>query len=115
MGNVRYYTVALIEAHKNLFLEECSRLTVLVLDCLQKLEKNPSDLDTIEKMVNAADVIRGGAKFLQDTDLELNSKMIIELFKGVQDVRERQMGFEMMLGRFRVLVKNRPGSHLNPV
>lgn len=115
MGNVRYYTVALIEAHKNLFLEECSRLTVLVLDCLQKLEKNPTDLDTIEKMVNASDVIRGGAKFLQDTDLELNSKMLIELFKGVQDVRERQMGFEMMLGRFRVLVKNRSGSYLNPV
>ncbi|MHB8601622.1 MAG: hypothetical protein ACYC6W_08150 [Nitrosotalea sp.] len=107
--------MALIEAHKNLFLEECSRLTVLVFDCLQKLEKNPSDLDTIEKMVNTADVIRGGAKFLQDVDLELNSKMLIELFKGVRDVRERQMGFEMMLGRFRVLVKSHPRSCPNPI
>lgn len=115
MGNVRYYSVALIEAHKNLFLEECSQLTVLVFDCLQKLEKNPSDLDTIEKMVNAADVIRGGAKFLQNVDLELNAKMLIQLFKGVRDVRERQMGFEMMLGRFRVLVKNYPRSYPDPI
>ena len=114
MENVRYYCVALIEAHKNLFLEECSRLTILIFDCLQKLEKNPSDLDTIERMVNAADVIRGGAKFLQDTDLELSSKILIELFKGVQDVRSRQMGFEMMLGRFRMLAnKNHSKSHLN--
>lgn len=106
-----YYGVALIEAHKNLFLEECSRLTMLVYDCLQKLEKNPSDIDTIERMVNAADVIRGGAKFLQDTDLELNSKMIIELFKGVQDVRAIQMGLDMMLERFRILVNK---SHSRP-
>ena len=104
MGNVRYYSVALIEAHRNLFLEECSRLTLLVFDCLQKLGKYPSDPDTIERMVNAADVIRGGAKFLQDTDLELNCKTLIELFKGVQDARERQIGLEMMLSRFRVLV-----------
>jgi chemotaxis protein histidine kinase CheA len=72
---------------------------MLVFGCLQKLEKNPSDLDTIERMVNAADIIRGGAKFLQDRDLELNCKTLIELFKGVQDVRDRQIGLEMMLGR----------------
>lgn len=104
MGNVRYYDMALIEKHKNLFLEECSRLTRLVFDCLQKLEKNSSDLDTIERMVNAADVIRGGAKFLQDVDLELNSKMLTELFKGAQDVQDRKKELEMMLGRFRGLV-----------
>lgn len=114
MGNVWYYIVALNEAHKNLFLEECSRLTMLIFDCLQKLEKNPSDRDTIERMVSAADVIRGGAKFLQNVELELISKTLIELFKGVCDVRDRQMGFEMMLGRFRMLVnKNHHRSCLN--
>jgi len=114
MGNVRYYVVALNELHKSLFLEECSRLTVLVFDCLQKLEKNPTDLDVIERMVNAADVIRGGAKFLQDVDLEMNAKMLIELFKGVQDVRSRQMGFEMMSSRFRMLAnKSHSKSYLN--
>lgn len=114
MGNIRYYVVALNEAHKNLFLEECSRLTMLIFNCLQKLEKNPSDRDTIERMVNAADVIRGGAKFLQDVELELISKTLIELFKGVYDVRDRQMGFEMMLNRFRMLVnKNHHRSCLN--
>ena len=104
MGNVRYYCMALIETHKNLFFEECSRLTRLVFDCLQKLEKDPSDLTAIERMVNAADVIRSGAKFLQDVDLELNSKMLIELFKGAQDVQDRKKELEMMLGRFRRLV-----------
>ena len=104
MGNIWCYAVTLNEVHKNLFLEECSRLTMLIFNCLQKLEKNPSDRDTIERMVNAADVIRGGAKFLQDVELELISKTLIELFKGVHDVRDRQMGFEMMLGRFRMLV-----------
>ncbi|MGI0007243.1 MAG: hypothetical protein ACREAR_04520 [Nitrosotalea sp.] len=96
--------MALIETHKNLFLEECSRLTKLVFDCLQKLEKNPTDLDTIDRMVNAADVIRGGAKFLEDIDLELNSKMLIELFKGAQDMGDREKELEMMLGIFRRLV-----------
>ena len=96
--------MALIETHKNLFLEECSRLTRLVFDCLQKLEKNPTDLDTIDRMVNAADVIRGGAKLLEDVDLELNSKMLIELFKGVQDMRNREKELEMMLGIFERLV-----------
>src|SRR5574337_2127020 len=104
MGNVRYYAVALNKVHKNMFLEECSRQTSLIFDCLQNHEKNPSDLDTIEKMVNAADIIRGGAKFLQDAELELIAKTLIELFKGVHDVRDRQMGFEMILGRFRMLV-----------
>ncbi|MGI0065858.1 MAG: hypothetical protein ACREAT_03750 [Nitrosotalea sp.] len=96
--------MALIEAYKNLFLEECSRLTRLVFDCLQKLEKNPTDLNTVERMINAADVIRGGAKFLEDVDLELNSKMLIELFKGTQDMRDREKELEMMLGIFRRLV-----------
>ncbi len=104
MGNVRYYGMALIETHKNLFLEECSRLTRLVLDCLQKLEKNPTDLDTIDRMVNAADVIRGGAKFLEDVDLELKSKMLIELFKGVQDMTYRENELKMMLSIFGKLV-----------
>ncbi|MGI0069560.1 MAG: hypothetical protein ACREAN_04815, partial [Nitrosopumilaceae archaeon] len=76
----------------------------LVFDCLQKLEKNPTDLDTVERMINAADVIRGGAKFLEDVDLELNSKMLIELFKGTQDMRDREKELEMMLGIFRRLV-----------
>ena len=114
MGNIWYYGVALNEAHKNLFLEECSRLTMLIFECLQKLEKNPSDRDTIERMVNAADIVRGGAKFLQDVELELISKMLIELFKGVCNVRDRQTGYELMLGRFRMLVnKNHSRSCLN--
>ena len=113
MENVRYYCMAQIESHKTLFLEECSRLTRLVFDCLQKLEKTPSDTDTIDRMVNAAEVIRGGAKLLQDADLDLNSKMLIELFKGAQDVQDRKEELEMMLSRFRGLVnKTPPGSGL---
>src|SRR5487761_1787208 len=104
MGKVRYYGMALIEIHKNLFLEECSRLTKLVFNCLQKLEENPTDLDTIERMVNTADVIRGGAKFLEDVNLELNSKMLIELFKGTRDMRDRKKELEMMVGVFRELI-----------
>ena len=108
MGNVRYHRVAQIEPHKNLFLGECSRLTRLVFDCLQKLEKSPSDLATIDRMVNTAEVIRGGAKLLLDVDLDLNSKMLIELFKGAQDVQDRKKELEMMLSRFRVLVNRTP-------
>jgi len=96
--------MAQIEPYENIFLGECSRLTRLVLDCLQKLEKNPSDLATISRMVNAAEVIRGGAKLLQDVDLDMNAKMLIELFKGAQDVQDRKKELEMMLSKFRVLV-----------
>ncbi len=100
--------MAQIEPYENIFLEECSRLTRLVLDCLQKLEKSPSDLATISMMVNAAEVLRGGAKLLQDVDLDMNSKMLIELFKGAQDVQDRKKELEMMLSRFRVLVNRTP-------
>ena len=96
--------MAQVEPYKNIFLGECSRLTRLVLDCLQKLEKSPSDVSTIDRMVNAAEVIRGGAKLLQDVDLDMNSKMLIELFKGAQDVQDRKKELEMMLSRFRALV-----------
>ncbi len=100
--------MAQIEPYKNIFLGECSRLTRLVLDCPQKLEKTPSDLVTISRMVNAAEVLRGGAKLLQDVDLDMNSKMLIELFKGAQDVQDRKKELEMMLSRFRVLVNRTP-------
>lgn len=106
--------MAQIEPYENIFLGECSRLTRLVFDCLQKLEKSPSDFATIYRMVNAAEVIRGGAKLLQDVDLDLNSKMLIELFKGAQDVQDRKKELEMMLSRFRVLV-NRTSSRSGPV
>lgn len=95
--------MALAPSHMNLFEEECSRLTILVCDCLATLKKNPSDVDSIERMVNAADVIRGGAKFLQDGELEQGGKMLIELFKGAQDVRERQKEFEVIHGIFQRL------------
>ena len=52
-------------------------------------------------MVNAADVIQGGAKFLNDKELEQSATMLIELFKGVRDVRERQKEFELIRGLFR--------------
>ena len=97
-----------IEPYQTIFLGECSRLTRLVFDCLQKLEKSPSDLATIDRMVNTAEVIRGGAKLLQDVDLDLNSKMLIELFKGAQDVQDRKKELEMMLSRFKVLVNRTP-------
>jgi hypothetical protein len=59
-------------------------------------------------MVNAAEVLRGGTKLLQDVDLDMNSKMLIELFKGAQDVQDRKKELEMMLSRFRVLVNRTP-------
>jgi chemotaxis protein histidine kinase CheA len=95
--------MALTQFHRYLFLEECSRLTRLVCGCLETLEKNPSDSASIEKMVNTADVIRGGAKFLQDEELEQSAKILIELFKGAEDVRERQKEFELICGLFRKL------------
>ena len=103
MVNVRYCIMTLLEKHRTMFLEESSRLTRLVLDCLQKLGENPNDCDCIEKMVNIADLIRCNAKFLQDKDLELGAKMIRDFFKGVQDIRERQKEFDLVKRHFRKL------------
>ena len=100
MVNVRYYVMTLMEKHRTMFLEESSRLTGLVLDCLQKLEENPNDCECIEKMVDTADIIMGDAKFLQDKDLEMDAKMIVDFFKGVQDVRERQKEFDLVKRHF---------------
>jgi hypothetical protein len=40
-------------------------------------------------------------------DFDLNSKMLIELFKGAQDVQDRKE-LEMMLNRFKGLVNKTP-------
>jgi chemotaxis protein histidine kinase CheA len=92
--------MALIENYKNLFLDESNRLGRLVLECLYDLEKNPSDRECIERMVNTADVIRGDAKFLQDVNLEMDAKMIITSFKGIQNIQERQNEFVFAKKRF---------------
>ncbi|MDE1842494.1 MAG: hypothetical protein KGH95_02465 [Thaumarchaeota archaeon] len=92
--------MALSESHRQLFVDECSRLAVLVCECLSILEKDPSNVDIIERMVNAADVIRGGARFLQDKNMEQSAQLLIELFKGAQDVRERQEGFYVVSNLF---------------
>lgn len=97
-----------MENHRNLFLEESSRLTGLVLDCLQKLEENPTNCEYIEKMVNTADIIRCDAKFLQDRDLEMDAKMIVGFFKGVQDIRERQKEFDLVKTHFRKFANKNP-------
>lgn len=104
MVNVRYYDVALWESHRILFREESLRLNKIILDCLQKLEETPTDLDCIEKMVNTADIVIGDARFLEDKNLESNAKMLVQSFKGVKDIKERPNEFNLAKKRFRVLI-----------
>ena len=99
-----HYNVALRESHRILFREESIRLNKIILECLQRLEQNPTDLDCIEKMVNAADVVIGDAKFLEDKQLELDSKMLVASFKGVKDIKEKQNEFNLAKKRYTILV-----------
>jgi len=97
--------MALLESHKKLFHDECSRLMLVILGNIQKLDKNPTDLDTIESVVNLADVVRGDAKFLEYVELEQTAKMIVELFTGMKDIRKRQREFDAVKEHFGRLEK----------
>ncbi|PJB98323.1 MAG: hypothetical protein CO079_02690 [Nitrosopumilales archaeon CG_4_9_14_0_8_um_filter_34_10] len=54
-----------------------------------KLATNPKDMQELSKLVQSADTIMGGARFLQDKKLEQNATDIVKSFTDTSDVRKK--------------------------
>lgn len=96
--------MSLVGSHKNLFQIEAGVTSVWILDSLKKIEKNPSNKNEIEKLVNYADVIVGDAKFLGDKELEEIAKLIVDLFRGDKVTEQKSIEISTVIERFKNVV-----------
>ena len=94
----------LTQKHKEVFQSECNTLSQAVLGSLLKLAANPKDKQELSKLVQSADTIMGGARFLEDKELEQNATEIVKSFTGTSDVRKKIDQFGTAFEQFGLLV-----------
>lgn len=96
--------MALSQKHQEIFQSECDVLSQSILGSLLKLATSPKDKQEMYKLVQTADTIMGGARFLQDQTLERNATMIVKSFTGANDVRKKIDEFSLAFEQFGLLV-----------
>jgi len=96
--------MALEEKYTRAFQSECDSLSQAILGSLQKLSKNPKDKKEICTLIQSADTIMGGARFLHDEKLEQNAIGIVKSFRGISDIRKKIDDFGIAFEQFGVLV-----------
>ena len=94
----------LSQKHQEIFRSECNVLSQAVLGSLLKLAENPRDSQELSKLVQSADTIMGGARFLDDKKLEQSATDIVKSFTGTSDVRKRIEKFGAAFEQFGRLV-----------
>jgi chemotaxis protein histidine kinase CheA len=98
--------MTLVQKHKEIFQSECNTLSQAVLGSLLKLASHPKDKQELSKLVQSADTIMGGARFLQDKELEQNATNIVKSFTNTNDVRKKIDEFGIAIEQFGLLVGN---------
>ncbi|PIY88276.1 MAG: hypothetical protein COY74_09090 [Nitrosopumilales archaeon CG_4_10_14_0_8_um_filter_34_8] len=96
----------LSQKHQEIFRSECNVLSQAVLGSLLKLAENPRDSQELSKLVQSADTIMGGARFLDDKKLEQSATDIVKSFTGTKDVRKKIEKFGAAFEQFGLLVGN---------
>ena len=94
----------LSQKHQEIFRSECNVLSQAVLGSLLKLAENPRDSQELSKLVQSADTIMGGARFLDDKKLEQSATDIVKSFTGTKDVRKKIEKFGAAFEQFGRLV-----------
>ncbi len=94
----------LSQKHKQVFQSECHLLSQAVLGSLLRLAENPTDRQELAKLVQSADTIMGGARFLDDKKLEQSATDIVKSFSGTCDVRKKIEKFGAAFEQFGRLV-----------
>jgi len=94
----------LSQKHQEIFRSECNVLSQAVLGSLLKLAENPRDSQELSKLVQSADTIMGGARFLDDKKLEQSATDIVKSFTGTKDVRKEIEKFGAAFEQFGRLV-----------
>jgi chemotaxis protein histidine kinase CheA len=90
--------------YQKIFRKECDHLSQMILGSLQKLSENPTDKQELNKLVQAADTVMGGSRFLEDQVLEQNATMIVNSFTKIKDVRKKIDEYGAALEQFGLLV-----------
>lgn len=75
--------------YETAFVQECNRLSIMIVGSLQKLAINPKDKAELQKLVQSADTVMGNARFLNDKELEKNATMVVKSFNNIHDVRKK--------------------------
>jgi chemotaxis protein histidine kinase CheA len=92
------------QKYQEVFRSECNVLSQAVLGSLLKLAENPTDSQELSKLVQSADTIMGGARFLDDKKLEQSATDIVKSFTGTKDVRKKIEKFGAAFEQFGRLV-----------
>jgi chemotaxis protein histidine kinase CheA len=92
------------QKYQEIFRSECNVLSQAVLGSLLKLAENPTDSQELSKLVQSADTIMGGARFLDDKKLEQSATDIVKSFTGTKDVRKKIEKFGAAFEQFGRLV-----------
>src|SRR3989338_1631526 len=98
--------MAISQKHQEIFQSECNALSQAVLGSLLKLAANPKDKQELSKLVQTADTIMGGARFLEDKKLEQNATNIVKSFTNTNDVRKKIDEFRLAFEQFGLIVCN---------
>jgi chemotaxis protein histidine kinase CheA len=93
--------MALDKSYRRIFQNEAHTLTVSMVESLQKIGKDPSDRDEIEKLLSSADIVVGSAKFLEDEELEERAKMIVTLFGESKDAKGKSAEIRRLIEQLR--------------
>jgi chemotaxis protein histidine kinase CheA len=96
--------MALAEKYVILFQKECSNLSNIVLNNLNRLKINPKDTEAIEQMLQAADTMIGDTRFIKNKELEQASILLIQTFKEVHDVSQKSKDVEFFIKIFTKII-----------
>ncbi len=96
--------MALAEKYVILFQKECSNLSNVVLNNLNRLKINPKDTEAIEQMLQAADTMIGDTRFIKNKELEQASILLIQTFKEVHDVSQKSKDVEFFIKIFTKII-----------
>ena len=98
--------MALAEKYVIMFQKECSNLSIIVLNNLQRLKANPRDSIAIEKMLQAADTMIGDSRFINQKEFEQASMLLVKTFNRVEDVTEKSKEVEFFIDIFSKIIKH---------
>ena len=98
--------MALAEKYIILFQKECLDLSKIVLNNLHELRVNPSDNESIEKMLQAADTMIGDSRFIKNNELEQACMLLVKTFNEVENVSDKTKEVDFFIEVFTKIINH---------
>ena len=92
--------MVLAEKYVILFQKECLDLSKNVLNNLHELKVNPSDNESIKKMLQAADTMIGDSRFIKNNELEQACLLLVKTFNEVENVSDKSKEITFFIDLF---------------